>query len=251
MLNFYLLWELTKADFKLRYSGSVIGYLWALLKPLLMFLILNFVFSNVFRGQLSHYSLNLLVGIVLWTYFTEGTTAGMNSLFAKAPLISKVATSQATIIIAATLQATITFAINVLIVVMFFIYYQVAPAPLGILYTILFFILAYILIVGTSLILAPLFIRYRDVNQIWEVLLTLGFYASPIIYPLNVIPDHLQKFLWLNPMSYLINYVKLSLVSNQLIPPSRLAILIAATITTLLLGTLMYRHQRRHITEYL
>lgn len=246
----HLVWELTKTDFKLRYSSSFIGYLWALLKPLLTFLILNFVFSHVFGEQLPFYSLNLLVGIVLWAYFTEGTIGGMSSLLNKAPLISKVAISKIPIVIAATLQTTISFFINAGIVAIFFWYYGVTPGAGSLLLMALFMVLAYGLILGISLALAPLLVRYRDVNQIWEVLLVIGFYGSPIIYPLAVIPAHLQKYLWLNPMSYLINYAKLALINNQHIPWPQLLILICATIAVLLGGGLVFRAYRHRLAEY-
>lgn len=248
---FYLVWELTKTDFKLRYSGSVLGYVWVLLKPLLMFSILNFVFSNIFGQQQAHYSLNLLVGIVLWAYFTEGTLAGMNSILAKASLISKVATAPSTVIIASTLHTTITFVINLGFVAIFFGYYHITPTVIGLLYAALFSVLTYLLILSASLALAPLFVRYRDINQIWEVLLTLGFYAAPIIYPLTIIPPHLQKFLWLNPMSYLINYAKLALINNYFIPPSRLLVLLAVVAICLTGGGLVYFNLRRTLAEYL
>lgn len=246
-----LIWELAKVDFKLRYSSSSIGYLWALLKPLLIFLIINFVFANIFRPQLPNYSLHLLVGIVLWTFFTEGTTAGMNSLLAKGSLISKVATSKTAIIVAATVNSSMTFLINAVIVGFFFALYGVMPSVPGLLLGMVLVGLAYGLILGISLALSPLYVRWRDINQIWEVLLMLGFYGAPIIYPLNVIPAQVQQYLWLNPMSYLIHYAKLALINHQLISPSRLAILIGAVATTLIVGSLVFRRQHRRLAEFL
>ena len=85
-----LLWILAKTDFKLRYHGSILGYVWALLKPLLIFLILNFVFSNLFGRGIENYSLQLLTGIIMWNYFAEGTMVGLSSLLNKAGIITKI-----------------------------------------------------------------------------------------------------------------------------------------------------------------
>lgn len=249
MQNFELLWELAKTDFKIRYNGSILGYLWALLKPLLIFLILNFVFSNVFGRNIPHYSINLLVGIMLWNYFSEGTMVGMTSLLSKANLITKIKISKWAIVIASIINASITFAINLVILVIFFVFYQITPSLAAIFLAGVFFVLIYILIVGFSLVTAPLFLKYRDLNQIWEVLLTLGFYASPIIYPLSLIPIQYQKYLWLNPMSYIINYTKLALVSGQFISPDRLAILIAIITIIFIVGWVVFNKMHKKVAE--
>lgn len=216
-MNRELIWELAKTDFKVRYNGSVLGYLWALLRPLLIFLILNFIFSRVFGAGVNHYSLNLLTGLILWGYFTDSTKIGLTSLHTKSNLISKTNISRSAIVLASTVHTTITFTINLLILATFFVWFGVFPslAALGIFAV--YLTLFYFLILGFAFLTAPLYLKYRDLDQIWEVLLTLGFYAAPIIYPLSFIPAKYQFWLWLNPSSYLIHYGKLALVDNQLI----------------------------------
>jgi ABC-type polysaccharide/polyol phosphate export permease len=246
-----LVWQLAKTDFKIRYNGSVLGYVWALLKPLLIFLILNFIFSNIFGGNIKNYSVNLLTGIILWTYFAEGTTVGMLSLLSKANLITKIRVSKLAIVFASTVNSTITFLINLIILALLFIYFQVFPTFGGMLLALLFFLLIYILIVGFSFLTAPLFLRYRDLNQVWEVLLTLGFYASPIIYPLTLIPAHYQPFLWLNPMSYIIHYSKLALIDGQFISLARLGVLVAVVGGVLALGLIVLKRMSPKVAETL
>jgi ABC-type polysaccharide/polyol phosphate export permease len=107
-----LIWMLAKTDFKLRYHGSVLGYLWALLKPLLTFLVLNFVFSSIFatRGAgTEFYSLQLLVAVVMMAFFSEGTSAGMQSLLTKSQLVTKIYVPRWTIIFASTLNAAMIY----------------------------------------------------------------------------------------------------------------------------------------------
>ena len=211
-MNFELIWELAKTDFKVRYNGSMLGYLWALLRPLLIFLILNVIFSRVFSSGVNNYSLNLLTGLILWGYFTDGTKIGLTSLYTKSNLISKVNLPKSAIVIASTIHTTITFVINLFILGIFFVWFRVTPSFSSIGFFIFYLILLYILVLGFAFLMAPLYLKYRDLDQIWEVLLTLGFYVSPIIYPLSYIPDRYQPWLWINPSSYLIHYIKLPFI---------------------------------------
>ena len=247
--NFELIWQLAKTDFKIRYNGSVLGYLWALLKPLLIFLILNFVFSNVFGRNIPNYSINLLTGIILWSYFAEATTVGMTALLSKANLITKVKISKTAIVFASTINSTISFLINLVILVIFFVGYHVFPSVLGVLLFFAFLIILYALVLGLTFLTAPLFVKYRDLNQIWEVLMTLGFYASPIIYPLSLIPANYQNFLWINPMSYIINYSKLALIENQFIPYGQFAILLGVVLIILFTGITVFSKMKSRVAE--
>lgn len=247
--NLELIWQLAKTDFKIRYNGSVLGYLWALLKPLLIFLILNFVFSNVFGRNIPNYSINLLTGIILWSYFAEATSVGMTSLLSKANLITKVKISKTSIIFASTVNSTITFLINLVILVIFFIGYHIVPTFSGVLLFLVFLIILYALVLGITFLTAPLFVKYRDLNQIWEVLLTLGFYASPIIYPLSLIPPKYQTIMWINPMSYIINYSKLALINNQFITFSRFGVLIAVVLFLFVLGLIVFSKMKTKVAE--
>ena len=186
-----LIWILAKTDFKLRYHGSVLGYLWALLKPLLTFAILNFVFSSMFnpRGTgISTYSLQLLVGLIMFYFFAEGTTAGMASLLSKAQLVTKIYVPRWTIILASTLNATLIFLMNLAVIVFFFAIKGFMPSISAILMFFVFSIFIYILILSFALITAPLYVKFRDLAMIWEVIIMIIMYASPIIYPLVTLP---------------------------------------------------------------
>ena len=119
-----LIWILAKTDFKLRYNGSFLGFVWVLLKPLFTFLILNFVFSNIF-GNTKEYSLGLFVGLVLWNFFSEGTIIGMTSLINKAHILTKVALPKWILVLSSILNTLLNFSLTLIIVALFFIYYGV------------------------------------------------------------------------------------------------------------------------------
>lgn len=246
-----LIWLLAKTDFKLRYQGSVLGFLWALLKPLFIFMILNLVFSHLFAGDVPHFSLQLLMGILMWGFFSEGTMAGMTSLQSKSHILSKLAFSRWVIVVAASLQALMTFAINLLILLGALLLFEV---PLSVFQLIIFLgylLLLYLIVLGFSFIAAPTFIRFRDLNQIWEVLLTGGFYAAPIIYPLAVIPDWLQPWLFLNPMTFLIEHSKAILFTADISRLDHHVLYLSLVILGFVFSLAFFEKVQARVVEYL
>jgi len=247
-----LIWTLAKTDFKLRYHGSALGYVWAILKPLLMFAILNFVFSSIFnpRGTGNeYYSLQLLVGIMMFTFFSEGTSAGMGSLISKAQLVTKIYVPRWTIILASTINAALIFLMNLIVIIFFFAWKGFLPSFEAILMFILSLILIYILILTFSLFTAPLYVKFRDLSMIWEVIVTALFYASPIIYPLQMLPEYIQRILLINPMAFIIHFTKESLIKNHFADPWQNLIFIALIGIAFALSILSYRKMAPRIAE--
>lgn len=213
-----LIWMLAKTDFKLRYQGSVLGYLWALLKPLLMFSILNFIFSSIFaaRGQgTEYYALELLVGILMFNFFSEGTSAGMQSLLSKSQLVTKIYIPRWTIIIASTVNAAMIYIMNLSVVVAFFVWKQFLPSFESVGLFLLYSVVVYAIVLSFALITAPLFVRFRDLSMIWEVLLQILFYATPVFYSLQMMPVWVQQILLINPMAFIVHFTKESLIHGH------------------------------------
>lgn len=247
-----LIWTLAKTDFKLRYHGSVLGYVWAILKPLLMFLILNFVFSSIFNVKsngIPHYSLQLLTSIMLFNFFSEGTMAGLNSLMAKSQLVTKIYVPRWTIIVAATLNSLLIFLMNLIVIALFFTWYQFWPGVLPILTFIFYIVLTYIVILGFSFIAAPYYIRFRDISQIWEVATSAMFYAAPIVYPLSLLPAKYHVILLVNPMAYIIHFTKMALTENHYAPLWQNAIFACVVVLFFLAGIQLYRKMETKIAE--
>lgn len=212
--NLQIIKQFAKTDFKLRYNGSVLGYFWSLLKPLMIFTILNFVFLNIF-GQADHlYPLRLITSLMLWNFFAEGTMTGLGSILSKAGILTKIKLPVWAIVVASSVHICISFLINLIILIFFFIYYSYYPTPTQILGFSFYVICTYLLILSISLITSVLYVRYRDLNQIWEVILLGGFYACPIIYPLYAIPEKFHWLLHLNPMTFLVQYTQEVMFNN-------------------------------------
>ncbi len=213
--NRTLLKQLVITDFKLRYQGSVLGYLWSLLKPLLLFSVLYAVFTIVLPvgKDVPHYPAYLLLGIVLWTFFIESTTMGMGSIVGRGDLIRKVRISKTAIVIASTLSAGVNLCLNMIIVVFFMFLTQATVQPSAWLFPVILIELV-ALSLSLSFFLSALYVRFRDFAPIWEVVLQVMFYATPIIYPLTIVhSDKLLKLLSLNPLAQIIQDAREMLIT--------------------------------------
>jgi len=247
-----LIWTLAKTDFKLRYHGSVLGYVWAVLKPLLMFLILNFVFSSIFNprnGGIQHYSLQLLTSIVLFNFFAEGTGAGLASLISKSTLVTKIYVPRWTIVVAATLNSLLIFLMNLIVIVAFFAWYQFWPGVVPILTFIFYILLTYLITLGFSFIAAPLYVKFRDLTQIWEVAVSAMFYAAPIVYPLSILPQKFHPVILANPIGYIVHFTKMALTEGHYAPLWQNSLFAGAVIIFFFAGTMVYRRMETKIAE--
>lgn len=220
--NRILLRELVITDFKLRYQGSVLGYLWSLLKPLLLFTILYLVFVRFLRfGEgIEHFEVSLLLGIVMWTFFTEATGQGMQAIIARGDLIRKINFPKYIIVISGTISALINLVLNLLVVTMFIIIngvdirFEMLLLPINILEL-------YVFALAIAFGLSAIYVKYRDVSHIWDVFLQGLFYATPILYPLSMVIDNasllIAKVMMLNPVAQIIQDARFNAISDQTI----------------------------------
>lgn len=219
--NRVLLEELTKTDFKLRYQGSVLGYLWALLRPLMMFAILYIVFAKLlkFGSDIPHYPVYLLVGTSLWSFFTECTSQGIQAVVLRGELLRKVSFPKYIVVVSATLTAVINLLINMIVIIIFALLDGVTPSWTWLLVPFALLEL-YILSLGISFLLGAINVKYRDVTSIWDVCIQALFYAVPIIYPITMVAqanETAAKVILLNPISQAIQDVRYLLVTDQTI----------------------------------
>jgi ABC-2 type transport system permease protein len=210
--------ELAISQFKLKYTGSVLGYLWSLVKPLMLFAILYFVFAKLFhldRGT-DNFVFQLLLGIVLFTFFQETTQAAMNSIASNGNMIRKAYFPRSILVVAATLSSLMTFFINMTLIVI--IAGALGHLALGwhSLLAPLFIVELYLLVLGIALLLSSLFVFYRDLGHIWEIFMQLLIYASAVIYPITLVPERLRAWVLANPVAQIIEDMRRSLVSTKI-----------------------------------
>lgn len=220
--NRILLRELIKTDFKLRYQGSAIGYLWSILKPLMTFTIMYIVFIRFLRlgGDVPHFPVALLLANVIWGFFSEATSMGMVSIVSRGDLLRKLNFSKHIIVLSAISGAAINFVINLVVVLIFSFFNGVTFSWTALMVIPLFFEL-FLMATGCALILATFFVRFRDLGQVWEVLLQAGLYATPIIYPITFIADQnpwAAKLVMMNPLAQIIQDMRYFLIDKANTP---------------------------------
>lgn len=231
--NWELIRELAVNDFKLKYNNSILGYFWSLLKPLALFGILYLVFSVFMRlgGGMANYQFYLLIGIIFWMFFYELTVLSMQSIVAKENLVKKIYVPKITIIIATSLTCLMTFLLNLAVIFIFMAIFGL-KFQLALWLLPLYLLELYLFSFGLSLILATLFVWFRDLAHIWEIVLQILFYATPIIYPLSVVPLKYQKIAFLNPVAQIIQNIRNIFLGGQVVSPF---VWLAPTATVLLL----------------
>jgi ABC-2 type transport system permease protein len=234
--------ELAITQFKLKYTGSVLGYLWSLLKPMMVFAIMYAIFDRLLKaGSTSHrFTMQLLVGIVVWTFFAETTGIAVNAIVVNGNLINKASFPRAILVIASSLSALMTFAINLALIVVIagathnlsLGWHSLVAVPL--------LVELYALVIGIALGLSALFVFYRDLGHIWEILVQLLFYGSAVVFPLSRSILHgAVTLVALNPVAQIIEDVRHALVTQDPRVPWTATILGTAFAVPMLLVTVV------------
>lgn len=234
-----LIKNLVISDLKTKYSSSVLGFAWSMLNPLLMMLVLYFVFSNVFKTTQEHFALYLLIGITAWRFFALGTSVAMSSIVGKASLVTKIFIPREILTLSTVLSAFISSLLEFLVLIPLLVIFGVIPSLTIIIFPFLH-ILFFPIVYGISLALASLYVYYRDMNQIWDVLIQIGFFLSPIVYPLTLIPENYRYYYMLNPITRLIEMYRGVLLYGRLPGFMDLVIVIFSGIVLLILGSLLF-----------
>ena len=257
--NRILLKELTKTDFKLRYQGSVLGYLWALLRPLMMFAILYIVFAKLLKlgGDIPHYPVYLLCGTTMWSFFTECTMQGIQAIVNRGDLLRKISFPKYIVVVSATLTAVINMLINLVVIIIFALINGVTPSPTWLL-AIPAILELYLLSLGIAFLLGSINVKYRDITSIWEVLVQALFYAVPIIYPIAMVASTSElaaKIILLNPISQAIQDIRFGLITSDTITTwnyiASPAVLIPIVIVffVLIFGAIVFRRKSKFFAE--
>lgn len=207
----HLIKKIAISDFKLRYKNSVLGFLWSLAEPLLMLTVLYFVFTNLMQVNVEHYQLFLLLGIISWNMLSRGTSMSLTSILGRPGLVQKVYFPREVLVISCCITAFLMTLFEFIVFGAFMVAFKVMPG-ITIIYGPLVLFIEFVLILGLSLGLAALNVYYRDVQYIWAVFMQAGFFASPIIYPISIIPANYIWLIRLNPMTRIIDMLRESVI---------------------------------------
>jgi ABC-2 type transport system permease protein len=253
--------ELVKTDFKLRYQGSFLGIAWSVIKPLMLFGIMYAVFVRFlhFTDGTPQYPVVLLMGNCLWQFFSEATGIGLRSIVDRGDILRKIHFPNYIIVVSASFGALISLGINLLVIVVFAVIngaqftWRVLLLPLNL-------IELYALALGCALILATLYVHFRDIQHIWEVVSQVLFYATPIIYPLSMVKNNypvISKLMLMSPIAQtfqdarhnLVDPVNVQTVWSQIGNPLICLIPYALTIIFLIVGVHIFRKYSRKFAE--
>lgn len=255
---FELLWLISATEFKKSFHGTAFGYIWSLVRPLMLFAVLLVVFTRIFKFQVPNYPVLLLFNLVVFGLFQEGTGAAVGSVLAQEGIVRKTQFPRLVIPLASVMVAFYTVTLNLIAVFAFILVYGVDPMWTW-LFLPLVLLLVFVLTCGASLLLSALNVRFRDIAIIWTVVAQVLLYATPIIYPFEFIdPSFLRDVLLGNPFTLIFEQARVWIIDPA--APSALDIaggwlnmLPAATIyvTTCILGVWVFKREAPKIAERL
>ncbi len=201
---FDLLWLMSVTEFKRVYFGTVLGYVWSLVRPLALFGVLLFVFTKVFKigsETADHYPVLLLMGIVLFTFFQESTTSGVTSVVAQEGVVRKTQFPRLVIPLSTVVTGAFNLGLNLVVVLGFVLAFGVTPAWTWLLFPFVVAVL-FVFTSAVSMMLSVLYVRFRDVAIIWMVFAQALFYATPVLYPVEAFENQTyEHLLMINPLA--------------------------------------------------
>jgi len=238
-----LLWQMTVREIKSRYKQSILGYFWVILNPLAQMLVMSFAFSLVLRiptraHQNIPYSLFLFTALLPWNLFQNSLSSATNSLVVNSNLLTKIYFPRTILVLSAIIAKIIDFLFATIILVGFLIVFRL-PVSIHIIWIIPIFFIQQLLTLGLSLFLAAANLLYRDIQYLLGLILTLWLYLTPVIYPVDLVPDKYRFLYQLNPMAVIINAYRQTILGQN--PPNYTSIATALIVSSLfLIGGLAY-----------
>jgi len=203
-------------DLKARYKGSILGFFWSFLNPLLNLIILTVVFSFVVRVQVKNFPIFLLIGILFWQFFFSSVVASARSIIDNGGLIKKIYLPREIFPLSAVLANLVNLFVSLVILLVLFLYFKILPTFLWFLLP-YFLCLFFVFVFGLSLLVATLSVYFRDVPLLMESVLSAWYFASPIFYPPSLIPERFLKIYFLNPFASFITAFR-NILADGVIP---------------------------------
>ena len=252
----FILQQLVSKDFKLKYRRSFLGVLWSVLNPLLMMIIMSFVFSYMFKSTVENYPLYLIVGNITFTLMSDATNGGLGSIIGAASLLKKVKVDRWVFPVQKVLSAVVNFAFSLIAVVVVMLWYRVVPTW-HLLWMFVGLFLLMLFCIGISLFIGALAVFFRDMMHLWGVLLTAWTYLTPIFWDLSLLttnPSVPHYVIWVvkaNPMYNYLDIMRCAIVYQT--SPSGTVLLIAAisSLVSIVLGLLVFRRTQHKFILYI
>ena len=239
---------LTISDLRVKYQSSVLGFAWSMLNPLLMMLVLYLVFNNLFKANQEHFALYLLIGIVSWRFMANGTSSSMSAIVGKPSLVTKIYIPRQVLVFSTVLSAFISSLLEFLVLVPLLLLLGAGISSTILLFPVIH-VMYFFIVYGMGLVLASLYVYFRDLTQIWEVLIQIGFFLTPIVYPLSTVPKGYLAYYMLNPITVLIQMHRDVLLYHQIPSAESFAFTLAAAGLIMIIGTVVFKRLERRFAE--
>src|SRR5215208_3543552 len=246
-----LVFALVARELKVRYRRSAIGFLWTMLQPLLMMLVLQVVFSSLFRVSLDfgNYPVFALSGLLFWNFFSQSIVASMNSLRGNAPLLRKLPVPKEVFPLATVISGVINLCLALvpLLLILLVTRHPLTPALLFLPVSIL---LAAMFTLGAGLLLSPLSVFFSDVVELVTVLLSVLMYLTPVIYPMEIIPEKYKWIVRFNPVRSILEVFRDPIYQGEIPPLTHLSVAVGIAVLALAVGGWAFRRSSDRIPFY-
>lgn len=241
----FLLNQLVGRDFKTKYKRSVLGVLWSLLNPLLIMVVQYIVFSALFKWNINNFSVYLLIGTVMFNFFSEATSQALTSITSNSQLITKVYVPLYVFPISKVLSSCINLGFSLIALVAIVL---IQGLPLNVFYFLIpyGFVCMIVFSLGMGMILSSMMVFFRDTQFLYGVVLTLWTYLTPLFYPVSILPKKFLIFIQLNPLYYFINYVRTIMLDGKLPSFNDHLISLAYALGTLIIGMIVFKKTKKN-----
>ena len=245
-----LLKELVSRDLKVKYRRSFLGYVWSLLNPLLMMCVMTLIFSYMFRFDIPNYSLYLITGQTLWSFFNESTNMSMYSVLQNGALIKKVYIPKFIFPISRVLSSFVTMSFSLAAILIVMVFTKAPFCWIILLFPIpLFFLLLFAM--GIGMVLSALSVYFRDITHLYGVVTLAWMYLTPIFYPVNALPEEVLPIIYANPMYYYITFFREIVLYGTVPEPVMWLQCALMSLVALAVGLAVFRKMQRNFILYI
>lgn len=246
-----LLFNLARREITQRYKQSVLGYAWVILNPLFQILVLSFVFSTIFRVASFNvpYIIFLIVGLLPWNFFAQSMSSASNSLVGNASLITKIYFPREILVYGTIMAKIVDFFYSCLVLVFFFIFYKI-PLTAQTVWVLPIFVIQLIFTAALSLFISSFNLFYRDIQYLLNLIISLWFYLTPILYPIEQFPEKYRWIFIFNPMSVIINAYRQTVLGGGEPNLNSLGIAALTSIVLFVISFLIFKKSEGKFADY-
>ncbi len=238
--DWFILKSLVSKDFKLKYRRSVLGVAWSVLNPLLMMCVLSAVFSSIFRFNIEHFPVYLILGQTLFSFMSDSTTMAMGSIVEAAPLIKKIRINKAIFPLEKVTFALVNFGFSLIAVIAVILFFQIAPT-INLIFLPVLLASLFAFSLGIGFILSALTVFFRDVMHLWSVAITAWTYFTPLFYPVEILPEWAAPIMQFNPMYWYVTMFREISMWGTTPTMREFAICIACGVVSLVIGYAIFK----------